>query len=56
MEKPREFTCTDCGVHVIMFNPRHANDVDICVTCLWLRLIEDPEERKKVREFLRRDR
>lgn len=53
MTGPREFTCRDCGIHVVSFDPHHANDQDICVTCMWLRDIADPKEREELRKFLR---
>lgn len=49
----RTFVCRDCGVDVVSFGPVHANDQDICAECLWLRSIEDPVEREKLRQFLR---
>ena len=53
-EPPRIFTCSDCGIEVYAFAPDHANDQDICVECKWLRDIEDPVEREKLRLFLNR--
>jgi hypothetical protein len=54
----REFICRDCGAHVDAFGEpdafKPANDQDLCAECLWLRSIEDPVEREKLREFLRR--
>lgn len=52
MSDHREFTCQDCGTLVFSFGQPHANDVDICAECLWLRDIEDPVEREKLRKFL----
>lgn len=48
----REFDCIDCGTKVYRYAETAANDQDICVTCLWLRDIADPEEREKLRKFL----
>lgn len=51
----REFTCTDCGTDVTFFGVEAAaNEQDLCATCLWLRAVEDPVEREKLREFLQR--
>lgn len=47
----RTFTCQDCGIVVHAFSA-HANDVDICMECLWLRSVEDPVERAALRKFL----
>ena len=51
---PREFTCVDCGAHVAVFGELIANDQDLCMECMWLRSIEDPVDREKLREFLKR--
>lgn len=56
MAEPREFICQDCGTPVVIFAQMHANDVDVCLTCLWLRAIEDPVEREQLRKFLQGDR
>ncbi len=52
MSQPYEFTCRDCGTRVATFGAAHANEQDICARCLWLRDIEDPEEREKLRRLL----
>ena len=50
---PVEFDCIDCGIHVVAFNYlAAANSQDLCFTCQWIRSIEDPEEREKLRAFL----
>ena len=55
MNAPHEFICRDCGIHVVMFSEHMAaNDQDYCAECLWLRSIDDPVEREKLREFLKR--
>ena len=51
-EPPREFDCIDCGIHVLQFVTHYANDENICAECSWLRSIEDPVEREKVRAWL----
>jgi hypothetical protein len=50
-----EFTCIDCGTRVFAIGYHHANDDPVCATCSWLRAIEDPDEREKLRKFLNRD-
>jgi hypothetical protein len=50
----REFTCKDCGTLVFAFGEQHANDQDLCAECIWLRAVEDPVDREKLREFLKR--
>lgn len=52
MTETREFTCIDCGGLVLSIGVSHANDQPICAECLWLRAIEDPVEREKLRKFL----
>ena len=52
IEPPREFDCIDCGIHVLQFMPHQANDQNLCAECTWLRSVEDPVEREKLREFL----
>ena len=47
-----EFTCVDCGVDVFHFGPKAANDQHVCATCAWLREIEDPADREKLKEWL----
>jgi hypothetical protein len=54
MTHEREFECIDCGVTVVAFGPPTANDDSVCATCAWLRGIDDPVEREKLREFLER--
>lgn len=49
-----EFDCEDCGVHVVQIIPIAANDPGLCMECGWLRGIADIEERRALREFLRR--
>jgi hypothetical protein len=49
----REFTCRDCGDHVLSYAEPHANDQDICAKCAWLREVEDPKDREMLRAFLR---
>lgn len=49
----REFDCIDCGVHTISIGFVPANDEPICATCKWLREIEDPVEREKLKTFLK---
>ena len=51
-EPPREFDCIDCGIHVLQFVVHQANDQNLCAECTWLRAVEDPAEREKLREFL----
>jgi hypothetical protein len=46
------FVCLDCGADVYRAVSQAANDQDICVTCEWIRNIEDPAEREQVRKFL----
>jgi hypothetical protein len=48
----REFDCLDCGDHVVALGALAANDQDICAKCLWLRSIEDPDDRAMLRAFL----
>jgi hypothetical protein len=50
---PEPFKCMDCGILVHRFIQYSANDNHLCFECEWLRTIEDPEERRKVQEFLR---
>jgi DNA-directed RNA polymerase subunit RPC12/RpoP len=50
-----EFICIDCGTRVFAIGYHHANDDPVCATCSWLRAIEDPDEREKLRKFLNRD-
>lgn len=52
MTEPRSFTCQDCGTLVFSFGEPHANDQDVCAECTWLRNIEDPVEREKLRKWL----
>lgn len=54
MSEPREFICRDCGIHVLTYVHPAANDQDYCAECIWLRSIDDPVEREKLREFLKR--
>lgn len=54
-QEPREYDCRDCGVHVFQYLASAANDQEICATCLWLREIDDPEEREALRKLLSRD-
>jgi hypothetical protein len=54
--RPHEFTCRDCGTRVYRYVVHAANDHDLCVECIWLRDIEDPDERERLRAWLRRDR
>lgn len=49
---PREFDCRDCGDHVVSFTEPAANEQNICAKCLWLREVEDPEDRAMLRAFL----
>lgn len=49
-----EFDCIDCGIHVLRFINHFANDQYLCAECTWLRSIEDPVEREKLRKFLNR--
>lgn len=50
-----EFTCKDCGTVVFSFGEAAAaNTQDLCAECIWLRSIEDPQEREKLRDFLSR--
>jgi hypothetical protein len=49
---PREFECMDCGVLVVSLGELAANDQDCCAECTWLRSVEDPAEREKLRTFL----
>lgn len=49
---PREFTCTDCGTPVVQFGEMHDNDQDVCATCSWIRSIDDPVEREKLRAWI----
>lgn len=51
-----EFSCIDCGVRVVRFGPPVANDQHVCAECTWLRSIEDPEERERLRRFLQRQK
>ena len=51
----RQFTCIDCGWHVVVMSVPHANDEDLCAQCSWLREIKDPEEREKLRRHLNRN-
>jgi len=53
----REFTCRDCGTEVTSFgDPHAANEQDLCTECQWLREIEDPVEREKLRKFLEKNK
>ena len=52
MSEPREFVCIDCGSEVASFGEPAANDQPLCAQCLWLRDIEDPEERERLRAWL----
>jgi len=49
-----EFVCIDCGIPVVSWGPESANDNPVCATCTWLRYIEDPVERERLRKFLNR--
>jgi hypothetical protein len=53
-EHTRQFTCKDCGDDVFSFGVIHANDEDVCMTCKWLRSIEDPQDRANLAAFLRK--
>lgn len=55
MAEPREFTCRDCGTPVVSFGEQHHNDQDVCATCSWLRQIEDPVEREKLRAWINKN-
>ena len=50
--REREFRCVDCGAEVCSLGEPHANDQDMCATCLWLRAVEDDRERERLRAFL----
>jgi hypothetical protein len=52
MRQPEPFTCRDCGTRVYRYVAPAANDQNICVECTWLRDIEDPDEREKLRAWL----
>jgi hypothetical protein len=47
------FTCLDCGIEVHAIGVSAANDQDLCIECTWLRNIEDPAEREKLRQWLK---
>ena len=49
--RPQQFTCQDCGISVFRYVPS-ANDDNVCIECTWLRDIDDPEEREKLRQWL----
>jgi hypothetical protein len=49
--RPRQFTCRDCGTRVYCYVAA-ANDDDLCIECTWLRDIDDPAERDKLRRWL----
>jgi hypothetical protein len=53
VEHAREFICMDCGSTVTVFMPLAANEQDICIECTFIRSIEDPMERQKIRDFLK---
>jgi len=52
MTEPREFDCIDCDAHVWRAVALATNDQDVCATCEFLRTIEDPVERDKLRALL----
>ena len=52
MAEPREFDCIDCGTHVYSYATHAANDQAICFTCQFLRGVDDPVERDKLRATL----
>jgi hypothetical protein len=54
--RPREFICRDCGIEVVQFVVLEPNLDDVCMTCLWLRDIADPNERDSLRKVLNRER
>lgn len=49
-----EFVCEDCGKNIVSFGA--LDTLPVCGVCRFLRAIEDPEEREKVRQHLRHDR
>lgn len=49
----KTFICIDCGADVVSIGTVHANDMDICAECTWLRAVEDDAEREKLRKFLK---
>lgn len=53
-DAPYEFVCRDCGEYVVSWGTIAANQQDICVTCSWLRAIEDPVARAAARRFVER--
>jgi hypothetical protein len=53
VDLPEPFKCIDCGIEVHRFVELAANDQHLCLECLWLREIEDPEQRKVLRELFR---
>lgn len=54
----REFVCMDCGVEArfVGADDSVANDniQDLCGTCAWLRTVDDPVERARIRAQLHR--
>lgn len=50
----REFVCEDCGAEIFSISPIANDDSPVCCVCEWLRAVEDPVERQKLREFLAR--
>lgn len=49
---PTEFDCTDCGDHVVSF-PMVDLKEPVCMTCQFLRTVQDPKEREEIRKLLR---
>lgn len=55
----REYTCANCGSHVVSYGIR-PQDPDVCSVCLWVANVadkmSDPKERQRFLETVRRFR
>lgn len=58
MDKPREFECVDCGVHVYTFlEPRPVPaEPNLCAVCDFLRTVDDDAIRQELRRALQGDK
>jgi len=54
----REFTCRDCGVAAVSVSgdrdSANDNPPELCGPCAWLRTIDDPAERARIRALTHR--
>lgn len=55
MTSPIEFTCTDCGYRVYLYNTDTVPIPLRCLTCQWVAKITDDTERAELRAWLKKN-